>query len=1094
MKKHLKILFFLIFLVARVEAQNNNSVFKTGSWVKVAIKEDGIYKLSFTKLKEMGFSEPEKVRIFSGQASMLGFYNNEKRDSTLSEISVLKDNNAVYFFGQSPNTWFYDENKRMYLIENHLFSDENYYFITSNNSLANNNIQQTNYNSFDEILSQGDFYYHHEKDLVNLQMSGRDWFGENFFYNTSQNFVFETFNIPLQGKLEASLVARSAIDNSFTLQVADFKTTTTAKAVSSSGLYAQRVMFKTDFVPENDNKITVNILFNKNSPSAEGYLDYITINTKENLNYNSQQLQFSYFFSDTKKIKFNVITTNSDVMMWNVSNKKQPTYALNADNFIFESQKGKNDFVIFRKNDAFEIENYEKMENQNLRENLTPDLLIITPKIFLPYAQKLQSLHSDLKTMVVETEKIYNEFSSGKTDVSAIRDYIRFLYKQDKRLKYVLLFGDGSVDNKTKNENNTNLIPTYQSPNSLNEDNLDSFVSDDFFGLLDDNEGEYFGDIDIGIGRLPAKTTSEAQTLVNKIEDYLQKNGDNGSWKKNVTLISDDGDNNLHVSQADFLAEYLEENSPEFQIKKIYASAYKQQSTASSNTYPQARENIINAFNNGSIVINYTGHGGMNYFADERLLTNSDIDLLKNKNKLPLFITASCNIGHFDYYDKESNKAPLSPAEHCLLNPNGGAIAMFTTTRNVLSRENFQLNQNIFLYLFDKENRLGDIIRKAKNITNDNNMLNFTLLGDPALKLSLTDYDIKITEINSKDYESFSDTLKALSQCEIKAKISGADNFSGNAFVTIFDKKQQTKTLTNSENPLPFEYQDYTIKIFDGISTVKNSEFSFKFIIPKDIDFNRIDFGKIILYAENKEHSAIGVSKKILIGSSLDNALEDISGPEITLYLNDKNFVSGSKTSSEVSVFAEICDSSGINISAKVPGHGITLILDDDNNSSYLLTDYFKFNNNSYTSGKVEYKLENLKTGNHTLKLKVWDNYNNSSEQTIDFYVVDNDKLSISRLFNYPNPFSTDTKFYFEHNSPQSTIEYELTIFTVSGKIVKSFSGSFFSTETLSEPINWDAKDKYSNSIARGVYFYRLKIKDSQNRKAVKYEKLLYIN
>lgn len=1093
-------IFLLLINFRNAFSQIENSVLKSGKIVKAAIKETGIYCINYQKLKELGFSNPENVRVFGNNFSLLPFMNEEKRPEDLSELKLIKENNAIYFYAQNPDSQFFNEEENFYDHQKHLFSDYNYVFLSDFNSGKNNEIQENNFleNIANQSVNEGDFMYFIHNDLVNLQMSGRDWFGENFSYNTSQNFSFTCNNPPNSAKLKISVIARSSVENSFTITTANTSKTITCEKVTNSGLYASRGTLSFVFSPEETQKQNINITFNKTSPSAEGYLDFITLNTKEPLKYNGKQFIFSIFSSGdlSETIEFKLLDPKNNTKILNITDRLSPTlltYSVseNYARFKAECQKGENRFLVFNSSsDCFTPVLYENIANQNLHGLETPDYLIIAPKIFLPYAQKLKELHSDLKTLIVSPEEIYNEFSSGMRDVSAIRDFIRFLYKKDKRLKYVLLFGDGSLDNKTISKNNTNLIPTYQSPNSLNENNLDSFVSDDFFGFLDDDEGEYFGNLDIGIGRLPVKNTQEAQILTEKIINYQSK-GYERNWTKNVCFIADDKDNNLHISQADYLAENLELNYPKVNIKKIYADSYKQVSSASGNTYPEAQEDIINTFNKGALIINYTGHGGMNFFADERILTNTDIDNLKNKNKLPLFITSSCNIGHFDYYDRQSDKSVDSPAEHCLKNPNGGAIAMFTTTRNVLANENFNLNKNIFSVLFEEDNRFGDIIRKAKNLTNDDNMLNFTLLGDPALKLPLPKADIKILKINNIDFEDFSDTIKALGKYEISAEIPSMADFSGTAYIQLFDKPQKITTL-NNDNGGTFDYQEYRTKIFDGISSVSNGKFSFKFLVPKDIDYET-DFGKLSLYAENNEVTASGVSKLLKIGGSVPNADSDKSGPEIHLYLNSYDFISGGKTENSPTLIAKLSDTSGINISNKNSAHAITLTIDDEAQLTYTLTDYYRPDKDSYTSGKIEYGLKKLKEGKHTLKLKAWDNFNNSSQSSLDFIVTENDKLQIKKLLNYPNPFTDFTKFYFEHNSPQSIINYELTIFTVSGKIVRVFSGEFFSNENLSEPLEWDGSDGYGNKIARGVYFYRLKIKTEDGKKASKYEKLLYL-
>ncbi|MBR4267346.1 MAG: type IX secretion system sortase PorU [Bacteroidales bacterium] len=1080
----------------------NQSVLKSGKWIKIGITKDGIYKISYQKLRELGFQNPEEVRVFGNDFGMLPFYNNAYRPEDLIENSILKQNNNIYFFAKGSDIWSYNQDEQMFLPKNHLFSNTAYYFLTDWDSGNNNSIitsTQTN-SAAQQTVTQGNFYYCHEEDAINLQMSGRDWFGKNFFYNTSQNFNFQCYDVPESGKIKISVVARSSTNNSFTFSIANSSHTATCNAITSSGLYADRQTVSFDYQPLNSENQTVTINFNKNATSAEGYLDYIILNTREPLKYQSKQLMFRDInsISEGATAKFVISNCKSDLKVMDVTDSHSPTllnYSFSDSYITFTSSVSElKEFVIFSESDAYEplflSKDEQNIPNQNIHAMQTPDFLIITPKIFLNFANQLKTLHStELNTETVTIEQIFNEFSCGARDVTAIKDAIRYLYKKNNRLKYVLLFGDGSVDNLKNTTNNTNLIPTYQSPNSLNENNLGSFVTDDYFGMLDDNEYEFYGNLDISIGRLPAKNATDAQILVNKIKDYMTKNSGR-YWKKNITIVADDEDNNLHAQQADNLAVDTENENPQYNVKKIYIDAYKQISTATGNTYPKAREEILNTINNGTQILYYAGHGGMNFFADERILTNADIDDLTNQKKLPLIITASCNIGHFDYYDRTTDKNINSPAEHLLLNPKGGAIAMLTTTREVLANENFNLSKNIFNYIFDRNLRFGDIIRLAKIKTDDQNMLNFTLLGDPALKLEIPDFDIKVTKINNKNFENFDDTIKALGTYEIECQIVNAPNFNGTAFVTLYDKIKEMSTQ-NNDGIGAFEYQDFTTKIFEGNCTVNNGIFKFKFLVTKDIDYE-IGNGKLSLYADNEEVSATGFTKKIKIGSSETNATADNQGPDIKLYLDNYEFTDGGKTSKSPTLIAELSDSSGINITNANNGHQISLSL-DNSSATVSLTDYYKVNKDSYTSGKIEYQLQNLNEGNHTLKLKAFDNYNNSNEETLNFYVSNSDKLQISHLLNYPNPFTDHTSFYFEHNNPQSVIEYELTVFTVSGKIVKVITGSFSNGRTLSEPIEWDGKDDFGSEIARGIYFYRLKIKDLDGKKVNAYEKLLYL-
>jgi len=542
------------------------------------------------------------------------------------------------------------------------------------------------------------------------------------------------------------------------------------------------------------------------------------------------------------------------------------------------------------------------------------------------------------------------------------------------------------------------------------------------------------------------------------------------------------------------MASQLELLHPQYDIRKIYLDAYRQESSATGTTYPTARAEVNRLLQQGALLICYVGHGGMKYFADERVLTVSDIDAARNGARLPIFVTASCNIGHFDHYDRNTDVTVDSPAEHLLLNPDGGAIALFTTTREVLSSPNFTLGKNIQQYMFAPNadhggaTRLGDIIRQAKIATNDYNMLSFTLLGDPAIKFPFPEKSIEIESIDGKPIDQFSDTLKATTTHQIDFRITGGGN-TGTGFVTLYDKPTQVQTLNNDGHGV-FQYDDYKNKIFTGAATIKDGKFSIKFTVPKDIDYNP-DYGKLSLYAITDGNEATGVSKQLVIGSSSDDAPDDYAGPSISITTGDGKPVDGARFAiSRPYLSIALADSSGINTAGR--GHDITLTIDDSNNSINL-TDYYTAAKDRSSAGTIEYQLPELSDGVHTLKLKAWDNLNNSNELAISFSITGGSELAISHLLNYPNPFTDHTGFYFEHNNPQSDLDYEITVFTMSGKIVKTITGTQPSGGNRCGPIEWDGLDNYGNQIARGVYFYRLRIRNAEHKKAQARQKLLYL-
>ena len=1079
-----------------------NSVLRQGKWVKIAISKSGIHKISYNTLRNMGFSSPEKVRVFSDDFGMLPFMNSSINPDDLTEKKILNYSDYIFFYASGPDVWNFDSEKNMYVPKNHLYCRTAYCFLTDfDTGFAKAITDSENATSASMVVTSGDFYANHEEDLINLLMSGRQWFGENFYYTVNKTISVEMPNAPesKSAKIDIRTVARSTTSSSFGISIGNTNKTVSHTAATDEPYADVREMIF-EYIPENSTTQNINITFNKSTASAEGYLDYIIINTSSGLNYSNNQLIFRNKETVNMSCEYQISGADNNCMIWDISNAaecKNIKYTLNGTTAVFGCKSDTiAEFAVFKPADAIEISTYETIENQNLHGLSTPEYLIIAPREFISAAKELAEYRStEMTSAAVATDKIYNEFSCGATDVSALRNFIRYLYKKNNVLKYVLLLGDGSVDNITVSANNTNFIPTYQSYNSLDDNSENSFVSDDYFSLLDDNEGEYTGLPDIGVGRLSVKSASEAMMVVNKIKTY-DSSISGGDRRKTALFIADDENSHIHETQSDYLAEYTEDSTAGiFNVEKIYLDAYKQENSAAGNTYPEAQQSIINSLNKGALYVNYTGHAGMNYFAHEKVLTNNDIDGLTNINTLPLIITATCEAGRFDYYSRDDDANSDSPAEHFILSSKGGAAALISPGREVYMAPNFTFNKYLTKYLFYKQInnlpvRTGDIFRISKSMTGDYNMLSYALAGDPAMTLRLPDNAIEITEINNKPINEFNDTLKALSKVKIKCKTSD-NSFSGTAYTTVFDKKNNLSTL-NNDNEGVFEYTSYNSVIYRGSSTVKNGSFEFVFIVPKDINY-KVDTGKISLFAINESTSLTGVNKNIKIGSVSNDAPQDIQGPEIKLYLNDYSFVDGGRCDNSPLLLARLSDSSGINTTGNSIGHDITLICDDNTSSAINLNDNYVADKDSYTGGTLEYRLQNLSTGLHKIKLKARDTYNNSGEAELSFYVTSDEGLKIFHLVNYPNPFTDKTAFYFEHNAPGQNIEYEIGVYSASGKLVKTLTGNSFSTSYNSVPINWNGRDNFGDRIAKGVYFYKLSIKNSAGQRASKYEKLLYL-
>lgn len=1098
----------------------SQSVLKSGTWKKIKLKDDGVYKISYEDLISMGFSNPSEIKLFGNGGKLLSESNNDFRYDDLVENPIYmfmgSDNifNAgdyILFYGKSPVYWSFDNTTKKYSHALHKFSDYTYYFLTTDVGQGLR-IQNINNNSLSEnyIVSSFDDYRYYEKELVNLIQSGSLWFGENF--NIINNYDFP-FTIPDLNSSElltitTSLAARSSVTSSFvvksnnqTIQNINMST------VNMSSYTAPHAILQTvsNTFSSTSSSINLNIAYSKPNSSAEGWLNYIEIVGRRFLKMNSNQMAFR----DNKCIGvgnvtlFNISNSSNSISIWDVTDPISPknvSYNFNNNTATFKYPTDSLiQFIAFNNSNFLTPEFVGTVTNQNLHGLPQIEYIIISNPLFLSYANQLAELHytrDNLSYVVVTPEQIYNEFSSGSPDVSALRDFVKMFYDKstsDSDMpKYLLLFGDGSYNNRSTSADNTNFILTYQSSNSLSP--TESFVTDDFFGLLGANEGGSTGFMDIGVGRLPVKNTTEAQNALNKIKNYLDPNTF-GDWRNVVCFIADDEDANQHMLQANSLASKVDTLMKSLNVEKIFLDAYQQISTPSGQRYPDVNLAIENRIRKGALIMNYTGHGNELGLGHERIIGLTEINSWDNKDKLPLFVTATCEFSRFDDYSR------TSAGEQVFLNPNGGAIALLSTTRLVYSTPNFILNDKFYDNAFVRDNnnqykRLGEIMRLTKvNSGVGNNKRNFTLLGDPALRLAIPNNNTSTLTINSVDVSSVIDTIKALSKVTISGKVidvlgNDMSSFNGTLYPTVYDKVYTTTTLANDGgNPMSFKNQNNIL--YRGKASIINGNFEFSFVVPKDINYS-YGYGKISYYYNNTSEDGHGNFKNFIVGGTADNYENDIDGPEVNLFMNNFNFVFGGLTDENPTFIAKVNDSFGINTASGI-GHDITAILDNQSNNILVLNDYYEADLNSYQSGEVRYKFRELSEGIHSIQFKVWDVYNNSSDSYIEFIVAKSTELVLSHVLNYPNPFTTNTNFYFEHNVPNQNLDVIIQIFTISGKLVKTLESNLYTNGYRSEPINWDGKDDYGNLIGRGVYLYRIKVKSENGNSIEKFEKLVIL-
>ncbi|MDR3297236.1 MAG: type IX secretion system sortase PorU [Prevotellaceae bacterium] len=1089
------------------------SALSSGRWVKLRVKQTGVYCLTAAMLRTWGFPNASAVSVWGNGCSELPRRNSESHPDDLLQMPAKASNGNVFFYAEAKNTWRYNAQKKFFEHAQNEYTSGSYVYITDGKPTKDIPVAAQAANATN-VTETYDYRDYRERIDTNLLRSGRRFFDEVYDQYPQHNISYSVpgldMNNPLM-KLQVCAAARNTTGSSYTVQVngeGSYTLPIRPVTVGVDAMCADTALFE-NIVLDREN-ITLRVTFNKpdNSPSTWGLWDFSTINARAKLELKSAQLLFrdAQTMGAGKVTRFSVATTQRNVRVWDVSKlhdvQEVGDIAASGNiNFVLETEQLR-ELVAFTESMAMQPEFVGELPNQNLHGAPAAELIIVTHPDFADAAKRLAKFHEQhdkMSVLVATSDEVYNEFSSGMHDASAIRNFVRMFYRRNPLAapKYLLLLGDGSYVNY-ESRKGAGLLPTYESDNSLVSER--SFVSDDFFVLLDDDE--YLGDngmsstiaankaqLDMAVGRLPASTLSEANAMVSKVEQYSANLS--GDWMSKCIIIADDKDNNDHMRQAEAISCYIMDSAPSYYVNRIYLDAYVQLALAQGKRYPDATSAIASAIGNGAMLVNYTGHANDQWLSHEQVVTMDDIRRWNNRGRYPMFVTATCEFSRYDDFNARS------AGEAMLAQPNGGAIAMLSTTRLVYSSSNAVLNQKFIEYFFTtdgngKHLRIGDMVRHTKNSASTGvNQLNFTLLGDPAMMLNFATLEVNTTRINSTALAT-PDTLKALAHASISGMVRGATAGVDTIFVSVFDKEQTKLTLGNS-GETPFAYRSQTNLLYRGKAVVRNGEFTARFVVPQDI-IPSIGQGKITYVGKYGEQLAAG-SSRVPVGGASSNAIADTTPPSVRMYMNNEQWVPGGITNETPTLIAHLADSSGINTVGNGAGRDITLSL-LQNNKSYNLNNYYAANADSYTSGRVEFPIPPLEKGPYTATLKVWDVANNAAEQSVDFRVADEEKFTLSHVLNYPNPFTQRTAFFFEHNRPYTEMEAMVQIFTISGKLIKTLRQRVEPSNNAlrSAPIEWDGCDDFGARIGRGTYIYKVKVRCQNGEHAEKVEKLVVLH
>ncbi|MDR9417925.1 type IX secretion system sortase PorU [Gracilimonas sp.] len=1151
----------------------NGPSFSTGVWYKIPIRKNGIYNIGQNYLEELGINvnsiDPQHIQLWGTGGALLPEANSEARPE-FKQIPILVQGQSdgsfdtgdrIIFYANSPDRIDYNDVGFSHQV--HPYSKKNYIFLTiaaepgMRLSPVNENLTPSrSVSTFTDFIWKEQELYKPEDRIK----SGRNWLGTRFEASSNES-IRTVLRDTLPGLLPNQTIEISG----------QFVNRSTSSA--NFDLFLNNDSFSSLFIPRSgsynssegnagiDRSFTENVSasfsgdileiaasYNHNASGSTGFLDWLEITAERELVAENEYL---YFFSpedgsSSELVNYQLSGFDNQPIIMEVSNPTDPkllALSESGQDFNFNYYSGNN--LHFIADSEFEIpEIGEPVAPQDLQSITTfPDYIIITADVFKDYADDLAAYRQQndgLTPVVVTQEEIINEFSGGLLDPTAIRDYVKFLY--DRALnsgqeppKYLLLFGDTTFDYKNiQTDRYINHVVTYQSEESLGR--TTSYATDDFFGLLDDNEGEMdvLGSggtpnshlLDIGLGRISAQTPSEAAIAIQKIKEY-ESPEHTGSWQNTFTFAADDDfpdvqlNRDLHVLNADATAERMNIIEPGIKVNKVYEFSYPEEITGSGRTIPGATEDFINAFNNGTLVLNYSGHGNEQTLSDEELFKSDYIPSLTNRDRLSVLVTATCQFGRYDDNDAQSG------AEKLFFADNGGLIAAFTTTRvvytgsGISSRNNFGLNVALSQRMVERNQdstplRFGDIYRKTKNtfinnssIISTRNSKKFILIGDPAGRFRLPEFSSEVASLN--DYtESGQDTVltvQALDQVTLSGTVKDLEgntlsDFSGEVNLTVLDAKRNVNLPADRDwvqaDNCNLEGCSYTVEndvLFKGKTEAVNGEFSSTFIVPKDISFSD-ETGRILMYANNKNgKTASGSFVKVRFNGINEDAVDDGKGPELDVYLNDEKFVNGNLVNNSPQLIVDLEDQSGINTTGTGVGHEIIATIDTKPKQSFVLNEFYEGNLNDFTRGRIEYPLDNLPEGSYSLMVRAWDVHNNPSEKEIVFEVASSEELSIRNVYNYPNPMNNATRFTFEHNQPGNPFDVSVQIFTLSGQPVQHIENQLITTSSYAS-ISWNGRDRDHNRLGNGTYIYVLRVTANTpkgRQQSEKIEKLVII-
>lgn len=1001
----------LFLLLAAFAGRAQNSVLASGQWLKVGITQSGIYQITPTWLSSLGL-KASSIGVYGHEIGELPQANSATRPIDLQPIPFLKQGDKILFYGEKFT---------------HHYSDTAFYFIRLDDPTPKAITDFPSVTASTTALDYGYSRFHYEPETYNLLQSGREWLGDGFFGNVNRTIQYPLadYKTGIPSLLSGRLASSSIAPGTFTFSIPGNTIAPIRFPATTGGRYDQKAFlltFSASVNPEiKDQSWTWNLAYSNTTGS--GYIDYIDLHYPRKFNATNENPH--YFLPNKTDSTFSISIQNRQAnhLVWiKLAGKTWQ----NVSSLAFNKVAPGAELLIFDPAKAADPKTGENLANQNIRADASADLLILSSPSILPAAKLLASYKNSkgIATKAYSTKEIYNEFSAGKTDVTAIRDFIRV-----KKPRYVLLLGDATVDYKGINKVATaierqNYVPSYESRESLQP--LQTYVSDDYFGLIADNQGEWLEGneamnepIAVGIGRIPARSFEEANTVVNKLissETRAQQQPYRIAW------LADDGDANIHVQDAEDFASLIPEA---YQVQKTYIDQFPQEVNNGIYTSAAGKKASLALFNRDADFIHFLGHGSESAWTDEKVITNNEIQTLKNSRHLPLLLTATCQFGRFD----DPNQ--LSGAELSLLSNQGGAIGLISTTRPVFQSSNYLFGQAFYRqlanHLTDKNYRLGDLFKDAKNDSQSGVInRNITLLGDPTLALPWNQQALTIRL----------DTLAS-------GIIQGQTTPSIDGEIRLFYFGEDTPMQTLGTKTDKFSYLKSGDLMAINSAKVEKGKFT----------LGNVPAARLKWTARTTAETYGGGMKSILKTTS---EAKEVNAPVLTASLLNESDPLACTPNPLLQI--KISDASSLRL---VGPKGEKALISINDTLEIPFSDTFTPEPGNSKQGTVTFPFESLAPGLYKIKANVFDVHTNQGFCSFEFRVSADTKEQGS-LRIYPNPITERTSFSFLQEKRWTSYRYKLKIYSNLGKQMLEKSGTVPGSDSVNQTfsIDWSTAEK----------------------------------